>query len=377
MDIINKNLSNQSKKLIKLINPIVKNIKFDNKISNNKLIKKIYKIMKKSYKNDIKYNIIKEVFNYELYKHLLKYNFIDNVIKKNIEKNIKTVLKITYNDINLNLFIRNKNINSNINKKIINILNIISIVKKLFKNTKEIQVNIILTKHKKVFPKKNETIGPINSNSGLTYYPDLNKNGVIIIFRDEEYCKVLFHECIHALYGDIKLWNFKNNEKIFKKFCLNLFEYNKININETYTEFLASIFNQIFILIKLNKKLNKINTLFKYESIYSLIKCKQILNHYNYKDIKKIYSSKKCKIFNQKTSILSYYIFKTSLYFNINNSLDFYLNNTKLFKIKEKDTELFLLLIDKSTDYLLLNILSNFDIKNFKSKTLRMTLLEL
>ena len=175
------------------------------------------------------------------------------------------------------------------------------------------------------------------------------------------------------MYGDSNLWDSKNNNNIFNKYCLNLFEYNKININETYTEFLASILHQIFIIVYCKLPLNKINLLFKYESFYSLIKVKQILNHYNYKNIKDIYKKNKCKIFNQKTSVLSYYIFKTALYFNVIETLNFY-NKTNNFKIQNTLTETFLKLINISTDKLLLTIISNINLHNYKSKTLRMTL---
>ena len=361
-----------SDSLEKLMNK--SNILNNNKINNNILIKKIYKIFKKNINKKINnYDIGIYKFDYNKYKNLLNYNFIDDTIKINLKKNINTLFKIKYKNININLFHKNKILSIKIKKIINKILNILICLQKLFKNNKTLNINLLFSSHKKKFPKKNETIGPLHSNSGLTYFPDTNKNGVIIIFREEEYSKVLIHECIHAMYGDSNLWDSKNNNNIFNKYCLNLFEYNKININETYTEFLASILHQIFIIVYCKLPLNKINLLFKYESFYSLIKVKQILNHYNYKNIKDIYKKNKCKVFNQKTSVLSYYIFKTALYFNVIETLNFY-NKTNNFKIQNTLTETFLKLINISTDKLLLTIISNINLHNYKSKTLRMTL---
>ena len=376
MNNIKNYLNNDSKKIINRI----ENFKIDEKlISKNihiyKLLKYIYNNFKKVINMKKEYKIKQKVFNYNEHKDLLNFNFINNKIKKNIKNNIKNKFNIKYKNIKIYLFHYNKNISIKIKKIIDKILNIVISLKKLFKNNKEIKIHLYFSKLKKVFPKNNETIGPIHSNSGLTYYPNIKKNGIIIIFREEEYCKVLIHECIHSLYGDLHLWDQKNNEKIFNKYCLNSYEYKKIN-NETYTEFLASIINLIYIIIFCKLKLKDINILFRYESIYSLIKVKQILEHYKYNNIKKIYNKDNCKIFNQKTSILSYYIFKTSLYFNINKTLDFY-NKVNNFKIKKSQTKEFINLIDKSTDNLLLNIIPNLDIKKFKTKTLRMTIIEI
>lgn len=377
MQNIKKHFNKDSIKIIEKIENFKINEKLiSKKIHKNKLLKDIYNNFKKVINIKKEYKIEKKDFKYNKYIDLLDFDFIDNKIINNIKKNIKTEFYLKYENINIYLFHYNKTLNNKIKKILDKILNIIICLKKLFKNNKDIKIHLYFSKLKKTFPKNNKTIGPIHSNSGLTYYPDMKKNGIIIIFREEEYIKVLIHECIHSLYGDLHLWDQKNNEKIFNKYCLNSYEYKKVNINETYTEFLASIINQIYIIILCKLKLKDINTLFRYESIYSLIKVKQILEHYKYNNIKNIYNKEKCQVFNQKTSILSYYIFKTGLYFNITKVLNLY-NRTNNFRIKKSQTKEFVNLIDKSTDNLLLNIISNLDIKNYKTKTLRMTVIEI
>ena len=383
MNNIKKKLNTDSKKLFEIVNSIksknTKNTIYKDiyNIHNNNFVKNINKNIKKVIKNKYNYTIDKLNFNYNEYKHLLNFNFISDNIKNNINNKLKTVFIIKYKNINVTLVHKNKTINKKIKNIINNILNVISILQKCFKNNNIINIILFFSELKKKFPTKNNIISPVNCNSGLTFYPRDSKNGHIVIFRKEEYCKVLFHECIHAFLGDEYLWDEINNKKIFDKYCLNLFEYNKININETYTEFLASIFNQLFIINTLKLNIKLINKLFEYESIYSLLKVKQILNHYNYNNPTDIYRKKKCKIFNQKTSVLSYYIFKTALYFNPIETLNFYNKKTNNMKIKKEYLETFIQLIIKSNDHLLLHTINKLNINNIKSKSLRMTLFEL
>ena len=374
MNKIIDSLNKDSKKLFK----ITKNIKYekDFNIHKHKLIKKIYKINKNKINKNHNYKIKSLIYNYDKYKNLLNFDFISKKIINNINKKVKIVYEINYNNTTILLFSRYKKMNIKIKNKINNIINIIEIIRECFKNKKKLNINMFPSTLKKKIPIQNKIIGPDNCNSGLTFFPYHNENGIVVIFREEEYKKVLFHECIHALRGDELLWDKLNNKEIFNKYCLNLFEYNKININETYTEFLASILNQIYIIVSLKLNIKLINKLYKYESIYSLLKVKQILNHYNYKDINKIYNSKKCKIFNQKTSVLSYYIFKTALYFNSIKALDFYYNCSDNFKINYVSIDTFIKLIIKSNDYLLLDIINKINIDNVKNKSLRMTLFE-
>ena len=374
MNILSNNLTINSNKLFNLIK---KDNKKDNKkdyktkciINKNKLIKKIYKIMKKTYKSEYKseYKYNKISFNYNNYSHLLNYIFVAENIKLNIKKTIKSVFIIKYKNININLFCKYKTKNKTVSKIISNILNIILICCEYFNNKNEIIINLFLSSIKKVF-NNNKILGPENSNSGFTHYPNgIYENGEIVIFREEEYQKVLFHECIHAFRIDMKLWNNNLNEKVYNTYCLDINEKNKININETYVEFLASLFNQIFIIISLNLKLSLINKIFEYEKIYSLSKSYQILKHYKY-NIKNIFRSEKCNTFNQKTSILSYYIFKTALQFNTKKIFDFYLkDNYDIYKFND--------LIKKSMSiFIKNNVFKENNSIMFYGKTLRMTL---
>ena len=67
-------------------NTIYKNIY---NIHNNNFVKNINKNIKKVIKNKYNYSIDKLNFNYNEYKHLLNFNFISDNIKNNINNKLK------------------------------------------------------------------------------------------------------------------------------------------------------------------------------------------------------------------------------------------------------------------------------------------------
>lgn len=115
-------------------------------------------------------------------------------------------------------------------------------------------------------------------------------------------------------YGDYSLIDVEYNEKLSEYFCLKNDE--NININETYTETLATIINLIFISLEINENFNK---MFEIELSYSILVMTSILRHYNYKDINELKrENKNCKLLLQQTSVFNYYIMKPFMLININ-----------------------------------------------------------
>jgi len=68
-------------------------------------------------------------------------------------------------------------------------------------------------------------------------------NGDIIIFRKEENIKVLIHEMFHSNYRDLMLIRHMNNSEFTDNFCTDY----DILLNESYTEFNATIMNIFYI----------------------------------------------------------------------------------------------------------------------------------
>ena len=111
-------------------------------------------------------------------------------------------------------------------------------------------IYIYPTPYKKKLPKNKDSIlSPSNVNTGFTY----NCGNEIVIYRKEEWFKVLIHETIHNYSFDfdysIEFDNLIVN-KIKNMFPLNI----NLNIFEIYTEILTRIVNSAFFSYKLLKK---------------------------------------------------------------------------------------------------------------------------
>lgn len=166
----------------------------------------------------------------------------------------------------------------------------------------------------KIFPSKAGLISMDNINSAVTMVSEW-KNGNIILYRKEEILKVLIHELIHSNLSDWNLIISRHPKKyIFNKlFCTNY----TIQINEAYTESMATM---IYIYYKniVNKgRLRELNIAFERELKYSNYICSKIFNHYKLNsiyDIMKKDDTGKCKaVFLQDSNLFSYYILKNIL----------------------------------------------------------------
>jgi len=189
----------------------------------------------------------------------------------------------------------------------------------------------------------------LNCNSGASYIGRY----LVYIWRSEEYIRVLIHELIHAFGGDELLINSGDlNHQLSEHFCLNKDQY--ININETYTETLATIINVIYRSIVAEKK--DIYEMFMIEFGYSLLVLISILKHFDYNNIQQLDKSKLCKTLPQKTSVFNYYIMKPFMLFNMNKFLKLGKGN--------KCIEHFKLKCKKEFMDLVLDNFNNDDIKN-------------
>jgi hypothetical protein len=323
--------------------------------------------------NDVEF-ISKKTINYisTKLKYLTVYTYKNNIIHY-ITKN-KTGLEL-------------ESASESVPDVIIHMFYIIRIMKKLFGRDNFAQLVIYYECDiPKKFPiKKGNKIGSdsINSsfiigvdniNSAVTFVTP-SKNGNIILYRKEEILKVLIHELIHSNLGD---WNLIKSD--FKKddfnklFCTNY----KIEINEAYTESIATIIYLIYKSI-INKKMD-LNTLFKNELRYSNYICAQIFKYYGIKSIRDIMTQNNsfpngCKsFFPQGSNLFAYYILKNILLRNhieYGNCLD---KGTIKYKIKNKYIAGNIIdIILKNIDEFDINVLQQY-IKTKKTPYLRMCL---
>jgi uncharacterized protein YerC len=270
-------------------------------------------------------------------------------------------------------------------------------------SSKNCSANLIIylyfTSLKKTFPKTNlEILDEINVNTAFT--TTCQKDSEIVVFRKEEWFKVLIHETFHNFGLDFSDMNTIDSNN----FILSILKVeSQVNLYESYTETWAEIINILFcsfLTIK-NKNnfddfISKFETLINLERMYSYFQMVKILHFMGltYKDLYSTTSYSKSlrdTMYKEKTNVLSYYVLKTIL---LNNYQGFLLwckiNNTNLLQFKRNEisqisycelikknykTQSMLENVDKMKNFLLK--INEKHTKTFLLSNLRMTLCEM
>jgi hypothetical protein len=204
------------------------------------------------------------------------------------------------------------------------------------KCSKELKIFIYLTDEKKSLPSRYvQILRPENCNSAVT--TGCMDSTEIIIYRKEEWFKVLIHETFHCLGLDLS--NFKSKEFNFEEklkeiFPLNFFQ--KGCITEAYAEFWATILNCLFCShILLDKNIKKKEELIeqflqystfciKFEQIFSIFQLIKILNFMGIQ-YKHLYEKNDTSVivrnhlYKEKTNVFAYYILKCLFLFYYND----------------------------------------------------------
>jgi len=189
--------------------------------------------------------------------------------------------------------------------------------------SKVITIYLYLTSLRKKLP--NNKIDVLNENNVNTAFTtSCQYNTEIVIFRSEEWFKVLLHETFHSFGLDFSDMNTTEcNKEILSIFKV----YSKVNLYEAYVECWAEILNALFcsFFILKNKRdfeefvLNAeiLINIERYYSFFQMVKTLKFMG-LNYVDL---YSGNgRVGLYKEKTSVLSYYIIKLIL---INNFQDF------------------------------------------------------
>ena len=322
----------------------------------NHYITHIYKQL--NFNNNFEYSLNKVKYDNNILNNLI---YMDKKVIQYIHKYIHHRHILNYNNINITINSKTENITK---KFINNILNIITNLQNLMQNYKSLNIIFYLTELKKQFPRNRKTIlGPYHVNSGLTIHG--NPKNTIIIFRKEELYKVLIHELMHDFGCDMKLFNPMYNKIITNKY--NIENSNFINVNESYVELITELIYLTYIAKKGNKKIGSVKKMYNDELKYSITKCKQILNHNGVQKLDGHIS------FRQNSNVLSYYIFKTALLYNIDESINF-LENIHNYTIKNEDECYnYCKLVINSVDNLFnSNIMNKYVKKDYINNSLRM-----
>jgi hypothetical protein len=176
---------------------------------------------------------------------------------------------------------------------------------------------------------KIEVLGQNNVNTAFTR--SCTPNSEIVIFRKEEWFKVLIHETFHSFGLDFSdMDNINLHNKI-----LNIFPVKSdVELYEAYTEFWARIINILFCSYIYNVNKNDINQFIKNTEIfinieiqYSYFQMVKILsfmdlNYTNLYELTDNAQYMRNNLYKEDTSVLSYYIITTIL---LNNYQEFIL----------------------------------------------------
>lgn len=329
----------------------------------------INEIYKKLYKS---FRFINDESNYNLY-YITNYKFkkynkfipikIVEWIKKNIQYNYSNNLIINQRNIYLNIYS---------NKKINNIDKYFTKIKLVFylllpyanlNCSKNIDIQIYLTPFKKTWNNK-DFIHELHVNTGYSTIGCINYSE-LLLYREEEWFKVLIHELIHNLnldFTDIFGEKFKNLLK--NEFFIN----SKYDLTESYCEFWARQLN-IIINTFLNIKKNDIFSIF-YDN-YKIALKKEII--FSLEQANKLSAFIYLSNYHEKTNVFCYYVL-TSVLMYYSEEFIIWCNNNNYnlinFKKEEKNIIKFIeFIVDKYYNINYYNAL-----KKSTSKTNSMTM---
>ena len=272
----------------------------------------------------------------------------------------------------INLFVEKNYDYENILTRIIQIVSIMYNLNKEIIKTKsnKIKLNILLGKQKK-YTFNNDMFTPINVNSGSCAV------GLFVnIWREEELEKVLFHELQHFYFCDFHFHD--NNYDILSSYIKSIFDIDgEDRVNESFNEIMANVLHMIYQseILKMD-----IEMIYSYEMYFSIFQMAKIIVFFGGNSFESIFKKNKSShiVFKQSTSVLSYYIIKTLLLFNINDTLDLLqkfelkcdsnkIGEYKLFLEKIFEDRTISKLVDK-----IIPIIKDLDSNKFISRTMRM-----
>lgn len=297
----------------------------------------------KKYYVDIK-NMINEKVNYTSQieeindnSSLLNSRYIPKSIAdeiKNCEKMFVFKAKINKFDVIVKFVLKN---NEDTNKYHEKFKKIYTWLKFIYKYSDSKQKKFILYLYlsdcKKILPEsKTEILDQVNCNTAVTYACAVN--GECLIYRKEEWFKVLIHETMHSLCMDFSGLDYKNLRKDIKSIFPVKSEF---EISESYSEFWATFLNITFASTFLSKNEKEflvnwevmiyIETLF---SMFQVVKILDFLEIVNYENLFKP------NTYRQRTHVFEYYILKLIFLINYNSFFKLcYDNNTDIICFKK------------------------------------------
>ena len=317
----------------------------------------IYDDLIESYRNISRLQIERNILEYtaahrkELREHLGGGSaYFPNEIKiyiiKNVKKRVEYKMLVSKKEITIRFYVFKNTSDLLLNKYFI-IAGVIFYMINLHASSgcsKKLEIDIYLTDFKRLVPAiKKDILGQINVNGGYSNIGCLDSSS-IVIYRKEDWLKVLIHELFHNLDMDFSTLNIdKLREKARKNFEIT----SEYNIYEVYCEIWARILYialLVFINMDIHKKsyrifANKFSGLIKQEIDFSLYQSNKILSRCSAPSL-----------YKENSNIFCYYILTAALLFNFPTFLSWcHKNNVNILKFKKNknNMESFLNLIIK------------------------------
>ena len=290
-----------------------------------KTISKLYKDIYDSYLNITAFNVDYNNYPIVMPEIITKTKFLDSEINGFITDNKINQIHSSHSinnfpiDIFLNVFEINSN--GNINQYIKYILTWLTICFKYSSKEciKSLQIHVFFTPFKKKLPDTIEHIlGAKHVNSGVTNACKID--GEIVVYREEEWFKVLIHETMHAFGFDFSRYMIDVKPEMVKIFNVK----SDFLIFEAYSETWARLINCSFCGFKniKNKKDEKnfiinVDFCFELERKFSAFQCVKILDFMKcrYDDLIEPINNKIIEKYNEKSNVLSYYVI-SSIFMN-------------------------------------------------------------
>ncbi len=163
-------------------------------------------------------------------------------------------------------------------------------------NKKVTDLTISFTKQLRQLPDYKIQMKPKNINGGWTYFTPTETG--VVVYREEEYAKVLLHELIHSFKYEIS----PQASDVYESKIKHIIEYDSERklINETFVELSANILNSILLPIEAQQK--NFFEIFEYERYWSLYQAAKLIVHYGFDSFSKFLKYKQCLyVSNQQT----------------------------------------------------------------------------
>ncbi|NDA90117.1 MAG: hypothetical protein EBY20_04315 [Alphaproteobacteria bacterium] len=218
------------------------------------------------------------------------------------------------------------------------------------KCSKRLVLYMYFTSLKKALPEKNiDILNQNNVNTAFTYTCPVDSE--IVVFRKEEWLKVLMHESFHNFSLDFS----DMNTEECTKHILSIFKVKSdVNLFEAYTEFWAEIMNAVFCsfyLIKdtrndLDNFLSNFDFFINFERTYKFFQMVKTLDFMGLTYIDLISNTPEAHslretLYKEKSNVLSYYILTTILMNNYQGFLSWCnTNNLSLLQFKKTETNI-------------------------------------